>query len=522
MRRSVRARASLCRPRTSADPVRGAAAREARIRLAGPSPLGPGAGVACRTTRDPTATGRCSMSPSACPRPSTGRISSGPSWTRRRRLTGADLVLLRYLRGELLDLVGWAGFDDATAAALAPLTTHEPWLRDALAAGRAWVCDDVRELPTTSWTERFGGGLPIRGDIFVPLVHGGRLIGSLTARRLPRVLDAEDVEIMTALGVHAALALRNAELFERLEARAAQMAVVQAASARMNHAKSVESVGRAIVEEIERDRRLPQRPGLHRRGHRRVHPDRVRGQGRRVRDRRLGRAPGQGRRGLHRLGRRERHAALHPRRERGPARGPDPGDGGRARIDARGADAPRRCRDGRDHALEARPQPVQRRRPPGPHDPRRPGGHGPRVGAPARPDRVDGGRAAAPPRDEPGSVADARPKQVGALIARHLAVALGVDACAISSWDVPRRPDRLPRRVPGPRPRDAHPIFQLPEYPETRRVLETQATVIVDAEDPSADPAEVAILREEGLPPAGDDPADREGPIGRAGRADVG
>src|SRR3970040_2970270 len=90
----------------------------------------------------------------------------------------------------------------------------------------------------------------MRGAIFVPLIHGDRLIGSLTAAtRAPRPWTAEDVEIMTALGVHVALALRNSELFEHLEARARQMAVVQAASARMNRAKSVGSVGRAIVEE---------------------------------------------------------------------------------------------------------------------------------------------------------------------------------------------------------------------------------------------------------------------------------
>ncbi|HEX5148741.1 MAG TPA: GAF domain-containing protein, partial [Candidatus Limnocylindrales bacterium] len=94
-----------------------------------------------------------------------------------RTLTAADIVLLRTLRGEVLDLVGWTGFDDDAAARLAPVTIHEPWLRDALAAGRAWVCDDVRALPPNSWRDTFGGGLPMRGDVFVPLIHGGRLIG---------------------------------------------------------------------------------------------------------------------------------------------------------------------------------------------------------------------------------------------------------------------------------------------------------------------------------------------------------
>jgi diguanylate cyclase (GGDEF)-like protein len=90
------------------------------------------------------------------------------------------------------------------------------------------------------------------------------------------------------------------------------------------------------------------------------------------------------------------------------------------------------------------------------------------------------------------------PRQVGVLIARHLTAAIGVDGCAISSWDVGG--DRIVSL--GEYPENSHlttrPFYLLAEYPETRRVLETQATVIIDADDPAADPAEVAILHEEG------------------------
>ena len=43
-----------------------------------------------------------------------------------------------------------------------------------------------------------------------------------------------------------------------------------------------------------------------------------------------------------------------------------------------------------------------------------------------------------------------------------------------------------------------HPFYRFADFPETRRVLEHQVTVIIDAEDPRADPSEVEILREEG------------------------
>jgi diguanylate cyclase (GGDEF)-like protein len=414
-------------------------------------------------------------------------------------LIGADLVLLRTARGEFLDLIAWAGFDDATAAGLAPLTTSEPWLPDAVAAGRAWVCDDVLALPRTSWTDGFGGGLPIRGDIFVPLIHGGRLIGSLTAATVaPRRWTAEDVEILTALGVHAALALRNAELFERLEARAAQMAVVQAASSRMNQAKSIEAVGRAIVEEVgaivdyhnarvyvvePTDELVP------------IAFEGKVGEYEIVDWDVLRVKVGEGFTGW---------VAAHGT----PLCIPD------ANADPRGAQIP-------GTAVVPESMLVVPMR----HDDAVTGvitlsklGLGQfddddlqvlKILADQAATALESARLLS--RTESMAVELRRllemsqdlsqtldPKQVGALIARHLAVALGVDACAISSWDVPG--DRIVSlgQYPDTGLVADHPVFLLSEYPETRRVLETQATVIVDTEDPAADPAEAKILRKEG------------------------
>jgi len=416
-----------------------------------------------------------------------------------RTLSGADMILLRTLHGELLDLVGWTGFDDDAAAALAPLTIHEPWLRDALAAGRAWVCDDVRALPPNSWKDRFGGGLPMRGDIFVPLIHGGRLLGSLTAAtRAPRRWTAEDIEVMTALGVHVALALRNSELFEHLEARAAQMAVVQAASARMNRAKSVASVGRAIVEEVGaivdyHNARVYLLEGVDE----------------------LVPVAFEGKVGAYEI---VDWSVLRTKVGEGftgwvaangtPLCIPD------ANADSRGTQIP-----GTDEVPESM------------------------LVVPMRHDEVvigvitlsklglnqfddDDLQVLSILADQAATALESArllgrteslaaelrrlvemsqeltqtldPRQVGALIARHLAAALGVDGCTISSWDLGG--DRIVSL--GEYPENPHmttrPFYLLAEYPETRRVLETQATVIIDAEDPAADPAETAILREAG------------------------
>lgn len=413
-------------------------------------------------------------------------------------LSGADLVLLRTVRGEVLELVEWAGFDAATAAALPPLTMREGWLRDALGAGRAWVCDDVRQLPQTQWYEKFGGGLPIRGDVFVPLVHGDRLIGSLTAAtRIPRHWTAEDVEIMTALGAHATLALRSAELFERLEARARQMAVVQGASARMNGARTIDSVGRVIVEEIEAI------VDYHNAQVYLVEGDELTpiafegkvGEYEIVNWDLLRLKVGDGFTGW---------VAAHGT----PLCIPD------GNADPRGVQVP-----------GTEPVPESLLVVPMRHDEKVVGVITlSKLGLDQFDDddlqvlsiladqaatALESARLLS--RTESMAVELRRLlemsqelsqtldlQQIGAVIARHLTVTLGVDACSISLWDIPGNRLVSLGEYPDRGMVTAHPIYLLSEYPETRRVLETQTTVIVDAEDPAADPAEAAVLREEG------------------------
>jgi diguanylate cyclase (GGDEF)-like protein len=90
------------------------------------------------------------------------------------------------------------------------------------------------------------------------------------------------------------------------------------------------------------------------------------------------------------------------------------------------------------------------------------------------------------------------PREVAMLIARHMVDAMGVDECAISWWDQPG--DRLLTLgywPPVPE-HEIQPVFELQGFPETRRVLDEQVTLIVRIDDPHADPAEVAYLREEG------------------------
>jgi diguanylate cyclase (GGDEF)-like protein len=86
------------------------------------------------------------------------------------------------------------------------------------------------------------------------------------------------------------------------------------------------------------------------------------------------------------------------------------------------------------------------------------------------------------------------PRLVGDRIAVHLARAVGADDCALSYWD--RATDRVVTLgyEPPERRSALNETYAIDDFPATRAVLETQQPVLIDADDPTADPAETAYL----------------------------
>ena len=89
-------------------------------------------------------------------------------------------------------------------------------------------------------------------------------------------------------------------------------------------------------------------------------------------------------------------------------------------------------------------------------------------------------------------------RQVANLIARHLALAMGVDESTISYWDRPNRRVMTLGHFPDFSDAGSEPTFDVGGYPQTLRVLEGQVTVMINTDDPAADIAEVRLLREAG------------------------
>ncbi len=86
-------------------------------------------------------------------------------------------------------------------------------------------------------------------------------------------------------------------------------------------------------------------------------------------------------------------------------------------------------------------------------------------------------------------------KRVGDLTARHVAEAVAADECGICYWD--RGTDQILTYGyhPVERRGAVAEAYPLADYPASRRVLERQEPLVLTADDPTADPSEVAYLR---------------------------
>ncbi len=414
-----------------------------------------------------------------------------------RRALRVDYVTIRILRDDQLHVAASAGVPDAVAAALPALGVDEGWVAEVLRTGRAAWWSDTR-TDRREGSDKYDGIIEFAGDLIAPVTHHDRVIGALSAvTREPREWTDGDVAFITTLATHAGIALTNAELFEQTEARAAQLTVLQAASARLSRATTFEAVGRAVVEET---RRIID-----------YHNARVY----------LIEAPDQvvpiafeGRVGAYeqvdfgllrcRLGEGftgwvAQHgepllindANSDPRGETiagtedieesmlvVPMRHDAVTVGvitlSKLGLDGFDADDQRLLGILADHAATA----VETAR------------------LLTRSQELAGELRRL--LDMSGELSESLdPRQVANLMAGHLVRAMGVDECAISYWD--RRANRVESLGYHPPLDVLEPYFEVDGFPETLRVLERQATVIIDVEDPAADEAEVELLKRDGI-----------------------
>ncbi|HEY4632620.1 MAG TPA: diguanylate cyclase, partial [Candidatus Limnocylindrales bacterium] len=409
----------------------------------------------------------------------------------------ADFVTIRILRDERLIVAAWAGLTDEVAGALPVFGVGEGWAGEVLRTGRVAALTDARSDPLN--IARYEGILEFAGDLVAPLIHHDRVIGALSAAtREPRVWTDGDIAFVTTLATHAGIALTNAELFDQTEARAAQLGVLQAASARLSRASSVAEIGRTVVEET---RRITDYHNA------RVYllepPDHV------VPIAFEGRVGAYEQVDLDLLRCRLGEGFTGWVAQHGEALLIND-----ANADQRGQTIP--GTDDVDESMLVVPMRYDQAV----------------VGvitlsklgldgfdeddlrmltilADQAATAVESARLLARSQDLAGELRrlldmsgelaeSLDPRQVANLMAGHLARAMGADECAISYWDrAAGHVDTLGYHPPL-RLEQMEPFFTVAGFPETLRVLERHETVVIDAEDPAADPAEVALMVRDG------------------------
>jgi diguanylate cyclase (GGDEF)-like protein len=419
------------------------------------------------------------------------------------RAVATDATTIRIRRGDLLELVAWAGLTDEVAGQMPTLSTTEDWYQEIEQGRRPWYRDDVRADRQTEGGrrryERYDPIVTIASELVVPLLQDDRVIGVMSAVSFERrTWTPGDIEFAEAVATHASIAIHNADLFGEAQVRAGQLAVLQAASSRMSRQNTIASVGRAIVEEIrqiidyhncrvymleESDELLP------------IAFEGVVGAYEKVDFELLRTRLGEGFTGwvgLHGLPLLINDANNDPRGATIP--GTDEVDESMLvvpmRYDERVIGVITLSKLGLNQFDEDNLRLLS-------------------ILADQAATAVESARLLTRSErlalelrgllDMSSALSESLdPRQVADLIARHLATAMGVERCGISYWE--RSTNRLLTwgYWPAADLEGVEPYFELDDYPDTRRVLERQVTSVIDTHDPTADRAEVALLVQSG------------------------
>ncbi|MDP9482480.1 MAG: GAF domain-containing protein, partial [Chloroflexota bacterium] len=169
--------------------------------------------------------------------------------TEVNRALETDGTTIRILRDDRAVVVASAGHAQDVIDRLPVLGRDEGWFGRLVRDRRPIVDDGSAEPIADLGTD--AGIADVVASLVVPLILDDRVIGSLAAfSEHPRRWSVADLEFAVAVATQAALAVHNADLFVQTEGWASQLAVLQAASARMSRQNTIASVGRAIVEEV--------------------------------------------------------------------------------------------------------------------------------------------------------------------------------------------------------------------------------------------------------------------------------
>jgi PAS domain S-box-containing protein len=123
--------------------------------------------------------------------------------------------ILLFDHNGVMRFVAWSGLSDAYRAAV---EGHSPWSADAQSAEPILI-EDVAVDPSVAAIRSHVLGEGIRSLAFIPLLHGGRLLGKLTLYfNTPHSFSDEEVRVAKAVATHIAAAVARHHAEERRRA----------------------------------------------------------------------------------------------------------------------------------------------------------------------------------------------------------------------------------------------------------------------------------------------------------------
>jgi serine phosphatase RsbU (regulator of sigma subunit)/putative methionine-R-sulfoxide reductase with GAF domain len=120
------------------------------------------------------------------------------------------------------------------------------WMRDT---GRALLVEDfTEEMDRLPARPRYQSAHPPRAGIYVPLIAGDQVIGSISVQSYrPNAFDADDLRLLSLIADQAAVAIARARAFAEAHQRAVQLQAIHAVSERITAILNLDELLPSIV-----------------------------------------------------------------------------------------------------------------------------------------------------------------------------------------------------------------------------------------------------------------------------------
>lgn len=167
------------------------------------------------------------------------------------QVTGSDAASIRLLdeSGKRLDLVSSQGLSNVYRIEIPLVPREEGIIRQILETGESLIVEDLLSHPQSRQGPLATTGH--RSAAFLPLKASERVFGILTlASREPGKINARQKESLSAMAQQISIAIENARLFEEIQRKAEELAVLHTAASTFNQASDLKTTLQVVLDAV--------------------------------------------------------------------------------------------------------------------------------------------------------------------------------------------------------------------------------------------------------------------------------